>query len=122
MKRLLFVLSIALCLNANAQIITTVAGNGTTGYSGDGGQATLAELNHPSGIAFDAIGNIYVADYWNNCIRKINTLGVIVTIAGNGASGYNGNGGQATAAVLYAPWGVAFDASNNLYIADTYNN
>ena len=108
-------------------IITTFAGSGATGissgsYSGDGGQATAATLNSPQGIAFDATGNLYIADGGNNRIRMVNTLGVISTFAGNGTGGPFGNGGQATAAELQGPQGVAFDASGNLYIADYSNN
>ncbi len=107
-----------------AGIITTVAGNNSyaAGYGGDGGPATAAELNGPSGIAVDASGNLYIADKGNNIIRKVNTSGIISTYAGiphNG--GYSGNGGPATAAELASPNGVAVDASGNLYIAD-YNN
>ncbi len=105
-----------------AQIITTVAGNGTGGFSGDGGQATNAELNYPEGVTFDAYGNLYIADYYNNRIRKINTAGIIFTIAGNGTQGYSGDGGQATNAELYYPSGVTFDAVGNLYISDSHNN
>ncbi len=105
-----------------AGIITTIAGNGTGGFSGDGGQATAAEINQPYGISFDAGGNLYFSDYYTNRIRKINTSGIITTVAGNGAFGYTGDGGQATAATLNNPVAVAFDASGNLYIADAYNN
>jgi len=102
-------------------IITTVAGNGTAGFSGDGGQATLAELDNPFGVKLDATGNIYLADFINNRIRMINTTGVITTLAGNGTAGFSGDGGQATAAELQHPGGVAFDASGNMYIADFVN-
>ncbi len=105
-----------------AQIITTVAGNGTAGYSGDGGQATNAELNNPDGVAFDAIGNIYIADQGNNRIRKVNTAGIITTIAGNGTQGFSGDGGTATNASLYAPSEVVIDAGGNLYFTDENNN
>ena len=103
-----------------AGIISTVAGNGTAGYSGDGGPATVAELNNPTGITFDAFGNMYVADNQNFRIRKINTAGIISTVVSSGY-GYSGNGGPATAAKLSQPHGIAFDLSGNLYIADTYN-
>ena len=102
-------------------IITTVAGNGTGAYSGDGGFATNASLYYPSGVAFDAIGNLYIADFENSRIRKVDTNGVITTVAGNGSATYAGDGGAATNASLYYPFGVAFDASGNLYIAD-YDN
>ena len=83
--------------------ITTVAGNGTAGYSGDGGAAISAELGSPSGVAVDSAGNIYIADTSNNRIRKVNTSGVITTVAGNGTPGYSGDGGPATSAELDDP-------------------
>ncbi len=103
-------------------IITTFAGNGTSGYSGDGGPATAAELMFTDEITFDAAGNLYIADYQGNRIRKVNTAGIISTVAGNGTAAYGGDGGQATAAQLNQPPGVAIDASGNLYIADNSNN
>ena len=103
-------------------IISTVAGNGSAGYSGDGGAATAAELNEPLGVTVDASGNLYIADYVNNVIRKVTPSGIIGTVAGNGTGGYSGDGGAATAAELYGPVGVAVDASGNLYIADYFNN
>ena len=103
-------------------IISTIAGNGTAGFTGDGGQAALAELNQPDGVACDAAGNIYIANAGNNRVRMINTLGIITTVAGNGTQGYSGDGGQATAAELYNISGLACDTAGNLYIADTYNN
>lgn len=107
-------------------VISTIAGNGYNrpyngGYSGDGGPATAAELYWPTGLVFDKGGDLLIADSGNNCIRMINTSGIISTIAGNGFSGYFGDGGQATAAELMGPEGVALDASGNVYIADTYN-
>ena len=108
-------------LNTNAQIITTVAGDGIQGYSGDGGQATAAELYDPADMAFDGAGNMYIADRLNNVIRKVTTAGIMSTFAGNGTGGFAGDGGQATVAGLYNPTGVAFDAMGNLYIADQYN-
>jgi sugar lactone lactonase YvrE len=102
-------------------IITTVAGNGTNGYSGDGGAASSASLNCPSGVAVDAVGNLYIADTSNNCIRVVAANGVITTVAGNGAAGYSGDGGAATNASLYSPRGVAVDSAGNLYVADSDN-
>jgi trimeric autotransporter adhesin len=101
--------------------ISTVAGNGTAGYSGDGGSATSANLNSPSALAFDSAGNLYIADYSNNVVRKVSN-GVISTYAGSGLQAYVGDGGRATAAGLNGPQGLAFDASGNLYIADSGNH
>ena len=101
-------------------IITTVAGNGREGYSGNGGLATAAELNDPTGLYVDASGNLFIADSKNAVIRKVNTSGVISTFAGTGTAGATGNGGLATAAELNKPFGVVEDASGNVYIAD-YN-
>jgi uncharacterized repeat protein (TIGR01451 family) len=103
-------------------IITTVAGNGVKGYSGDGGQATAAELSGPFGLALDAAGNLYIADLNTNRIRRVSTSGIITTVAGNGTAGYTGDGGVATNAELKGPMAVAVDSSGNLYIADTQNS
>jgi sugar lactone lactonase YvrE len=105
-----------------AGVITTVAGNGTVGFSGDGGPATSASLNVPRQLALDAAGNLYVADALNNRIRMITPAGIITTVAGNGTAGYSGDGGPAPAAALSFPTGVAVDAAGNLYIADYGNN
>ena len=105
-----------------AGIISTVAGNGTAGYSGDGGPATAAEINNPYGVAIDGSGNIYIADYYNNRIRKVTPAGIITTVAGNGTLAYAGDGGYATAAELNDPTGVAVDGNGNLYIADFGNS
>lgn len=128
MKNLLTLLALAFCLHTNAQIITTVAGNGTTGvypcslcYGGDGGSATAAEIYDPSGVAFDAAGNLYIADAGNNRIRKVTTAGIISTFAGTGAPGFSGDGGPATAAKLWEPMSVSIDAIGNMYIADNAN-
>jgi len=107
-------------VNTNG-IISTFAGNGTRGYSGDGGQATAAQLFDPSGVAFDASGNLYIADTQNSCIRKVSTAGIITTVAGDTTSGYSGDGGQATVAELASPTGVTVDANGNLYIVDGFN-
>ncbi len=104
-------------------VITTVAGiGGSSGYSGDGGPATAARLNAPRSVILDAVGNMYIADDFNHRVRKVNTSGIISTIAGNGSGGYSGDGGQATAAQLNRPLTMAFDASGNLYIGDGNNN
>jgi len=103
-------------------IISTIAGTGTVGYSGDGGPATAANLNYPRDIAFDGSGNMYIADNVNNVIRKVNTAGIISTFAGTGTAGYTGDGGAATSAELYNPMGVAIDGSGNVYIGDHFNH
>ena len=103
-------------------IITTVAGNGTAGYAGNGGAAIKAKLSGPSGVAVDGAGNLYIADTQNNAIRKVvAATGIITTVAGNGAAGYSGDGGPATKAELYSPMSVAVDGSGNLYIVDWQN-
>jgi uncharacterized protein (TIGR03437 family) len=106
--------------------ISTVAGNNGSGagYAGDGAAATSAQLNNPAHLAFDAAGNLYIADPGNNVVRKVNTSGTISTVAGifSGGAGYTGDGGQATQALLANPEGVAVDHAGNLYIADTRNN
>jgi hypothetical protein len=109
-------------VNAVTSIITTVAGNGTAGYAGDGSAATSAELNNPAGVAVDAVGYLYIADSGNNRVRKVNTGGVISTLAGNGTAGYSGDGGAATAAELQYPTGIGLDSAGNVYIADSLNN
>jgi len=102
-------------------IITTIAGNGTSGYTGDGGPATAAELNWPAGLAFDSLGNLYFADYSNDVIRMIKN-DTVYTVVGTTPGGFSGDGGPATAAQLWGPWGIAFDKSWNLFIVETFNN
>jgi sugar lactone lactonase YvrE len=105
------------------EAIATVVGNGTDGYSGDGGAAMSAMIKNPSGAAVDSSGNLYIADYYNNRIRKVDTSGVITTVAGiDGKGGFSGDGGAATSAKLYYPHSVALDTSGNLYIADSQNH
>jgi sugar lactone lactonase YvrE len=100
-------------------IITTIAGNGTAGFSGDSGPATGAELNFPSGVAVDAGGNLFVADSSNSRVRRVDfTTGIITTVAGNGTFGSGGDGGPAVNAQLGFPNGVSFDALGNLFISD----
>ncbi|RKN81977.1 S-layer homology domain-containing protein [Paenibacillus ginsengarvi] len=106
---------------AGAYIIDTVAGSGTGGFSGDEGPATSAQLMNPYGVAVDRSGNLYIADYQNNRIRKVDVSGTIHTVAGTGSAGFSGDGGDATSAKLNYPMGVAVDNSGNLYIADTVN-
>jgi hypothetical protein len=100
--------------------ITTVAGTGVRGFSGDGGPATAARLDGPEGVATDGLGNLYIADYGNTRVRKVNSRGTITTIAGNGKVGFSGDGGPATSARMGTPVGVAADAQRNVYIADYY--
>ncbi|MGA2248150.1 MAG: immunoglobulin domain-containing protein, partial [Verrucomicrobiota bacterium] len=108
--------------NLPADIITTVAGEGSAGYLGDGGQATHASLSYPAGVAVGGSGNLFIADTGNNCVREVGTNGLITTVVGDGRVGYLGDGGPATNASLDAPSGVAVDGSGNLFVADTYNN
>jgi trimeric autotransporter adhesin len=104
-------------------IITTVAGNGQNGFSGDGGYATSAAIGVCQGIAVDALGNIYIADTYNNRIRVVTkSTSIITTVAGNGEYGDAGDGGQATSAEVRSPRGVAVDASGNIYISDIMSN
>jgi trimeric autotransporter adhesin len=116
-------------VNAATGIISTVAGNGFVnsfgegGYSGDGGPATLAELNLPTGVAVNSAGNLYISDGSNFRVRQVNlTSGTIDTVAGNGTKGFSGDGGPATAAELNSLLGVALDNLGNLYIADNGNS
>jgi len=102
-------------------VITTAAGNGNSGFGGDNGQATSAQLNGPEGVAVDFAGNIFIADTLNHRIRKV-SAGAITTVAGNGTLGYSGSNAPAITAQLNNPWGVAVDAVGNLYIADTGNS
>jgi len=99
-------------------IITTFAGNGTAGFSGDTGPATAASVNYVAGMAIDAVGNVYLSDRANNRIRKVSTSGVITTFAGTGAAATSGDGGPATAASFNAPYGISFDTSGNLYVVE----
>ena len=107
-------------------IITTVAGTGSQdfdgqGYGGDGGPAVRAQLSHPFGLALDRNGNLYIADSYNNRIRRVDASGTITTIAGTGDRGFSGDGGPAVEAQLENPYGVAVDGAGNLYIADSEN-
>ena len=107
-------------------VITTVAGNGTAGFSGDNGPATSAQLNLqqgsllPSGVAVDAAGNLFIVDAGNQRVRQVSN-GVITTIAGTGTPGYNGDGGPAASAQLYNPSGIAIDTAGKIYISDSSN-
>lgn len=109
-------------VDAVSGIITTVAGNGIYAFSGDGGPATSASLWDPQGVGLDKAGNLFIADYGNNRIRRVDaSTGVITTVAGNGVHGFGGDGGPATSAALNSPWSATFDASGNLFIADIGN-
>ncbi len=115
------------CFNERIRVyffggVSTLAGNGTGAYSGDGGPAANAQLFSPEGLAVDSAGNLYIADSQNFRVRKISTKGVITTVAGNGTPGYSGDNGPATSAQLRAVYSVAVDSAGNLYIADTDNN
>ncbi len=104
-------------------LISTVAGTGKTGFSGEGTAAMNAKLSNPLGLAVDRDDNVYVVDRGNNRIRKIDIQsGIITTVVGNGKSGFSGDGGLAKSARLSNPTGIAFDGQNNLYIVDRGNN
>lgn len=108
-------------------IITTIAGTGAPGFSGDGGPATEAQFRNPSNLAFDADGNLFVADWYNNRIRKIDTLGIITTVAGSGVTGqgvggFGGDGGPAIAAQLFNPIGLLIAPDGSLIISDFRNH
>ena len=105
-----------------AGVISTVAGNGSYGYSGDGGPATSAELNNDAWIVFDAFGDMFIDDNSNIVVREVSPSGIITTAVGSGSFGYAGNGGPAIASELYQPFGIALDSSGNLFIGDSLNN
>jgi uncharacterized protein YjdB len=115
------VVTVTAASGTSCSIITTIAGNGTLGFSGDGGAATTAQMNFPGSICRDAIGNIYISDGNNSRIRKVDTSGIVTTIAGTGTAGFSGDGGPATAAQLNLPAGINIDNTGNLYIADRVN-
>jgi sugar lactone lactonase YvrE len=106
-----------------AGTVTTVAGSGTKGFSGDGGPATEARLDLPRDVEIGPDGRLYIADTDNHRIRAVDlATGVITTVAGNGSAGFSGDGGPAASAQLARPFGIAFDAQGNLYVADTFND
>jgi sugar lactone lactonase YvrE len=103
-------------------MITTAVGTGEKGFAGDGGPADAALLNGPFDIAFDAAGNLYFSDTFNNRIRRVDARsGVISTVAGNGDKGFSGDGGPATGAALNEPYGIALDRAGNIFVADRLN-
>ena len=102
--------------------VTILAGTGAPGFSGDGGVASSAQLNSPSGLAVDGQGSLYISDTGNHCIRVIGPDGIIRTIAGNGTPDFSGDGGPARSASLNAPAGLAVDAAGNVWVADVGNN
>lgn len=108
-------------LNMQTGIISTVAGNNTIGYSGDGGFATNAQFKHPHGVAVDAQGNLFIADKQAHVVRKVDVLGVISTVVGTGIAGFSGDGGLATNAQLNNPNCIASDKYGNIYINDVGN-
>jgi hypothetical protein len=118
---LVFCLGCCSAATGQSGIITTLAGNGTTGFSGDGGPAASAEFSFPNSITADAFGNLFISDAVNNRIRRVSASGIVTTVAGNGMLGFTGDGGPATSAAIYLPSGVAADASGNLFIAGDNN-
>src|SRR5439155_1442187 len=104
-------------VDSATQVITTVAGNGTYGFSGDGGPATAAQMNAPLGMAVDSVGDLFIADNGNFRTRRVDaTTQLITTVAGNGTYSFSGDGGPATSAALYYPVGLALDKAGNLFI------
>jgi sugar lactone lactonase YvrE len=118
---IMFFLVLSLVSFAQSGLISTAAGNGTAGFSGDGGPATAAQLRTPSDVAVDSAGNLYISEVGNRRIRKVTPTGVITSVAGNGNYGFAGDGGPAVGAQLSVPFSIAVDSAANLYIADTEN-
>lgn len=122
-QKISLLIALVICSCAvSAQTISTFAGNKVTAYAGDGGQATAGSLNKPSSIATDKQGNVFIADFYNHVVRKVNAAGMMTTIAGNNTVGYSGDGGPATAAQLNGPWGIATDNDGNIYFSDKENH
>ena len=106
----------------NTPIITTCAGTGMAGYSGDGGPAVAADMREPFMCAFDAAGNLFVCEATNHIVRRVDAVtGIITTVAGTGQAGYSGDGGPAIEAAMYEPYSLAIDAGGNIYIVDRLN-
>lgn len=103
-------------------IISTFAGTGKPGFTGDGAAATSADLNYPTGVSVDTSGNVYIADSLNHAIRMVSSQGIITTLAGTGTEGFSGDGGPARSARLHTPYRVTVDSTGNIYIADIYNH
>src|SRR5204863_88691 len=99
---------------------STIAGAGTAGFSGDGGPANYARLNGPEDVAVDPTGNIFIADTMNGRVRKIDSRGLISTVAGIGSAAPKGDGSPAISATLYQPSAISFDTEGNLYISDYF--
>jgi hypothetical protein len=121
MKYLFFLFLALLSYCTNAQSIMTIAGNGVSGDTGDGGTATMAKISEPYACAFDAYGNYFFTEVEGNRVRKVTPLRIISTIAGSPSSGFSGDGGPATSATLNDPTGICIDALNNIYIVDKLN-
>src|SRR5689334_7091235 len=118
---LLFVTALGVCYGQSGGVISTVAGNGTLSFSGDGGPAILATMALPTSVAADRAGNVYIVDRSNNRVRKVAADGTMSTFAGIGRGGFGGDGGPAANAMLLLPIDVAVDSSGNVYIADQGN-
>src|SRR5262249_8180211 len=108
-------------INLSTGMITTVAGNGMFGFSGDGGPALNSALGTPQGGSLDSPGNLYTANFQTNRIRKVTPTGTVTTIAGNGSPGFSGDSMPATSAMLNNPSGIVVDAAGNVFIADSQN-
>ncbi len=110
-------------IDTTTGLISTVAGTGIAGYSGDNGPSNYSQLNSPHGLALDKMGNLYIADHDNHVIRKVDlNTGIIITVAGDGSNGFGGDGGAAVSAQLSFPKGIVVDTDGNLFIADTGNH